>query len=218
MEAVLDEPMVNVHGKPKPKALIPTHLQGRTRKWRVLVGCHIQPDGPIVRDSDGNWVRQDVMYGNVSIEGMEGTAPNGDVFETNVDMGRYNKPGAQKFQLVEDAIPETEAALERRIDEDRRKLEALRAEKASGKTVTESRPIPDGKGPTPDKLAALGINPGGKPTSEQAQASVDRLVNMMRTYDSMSIDELKRHAEAEEIDLGTARSKAEIIDALMAAE
>lgn len=80
-----------------------------------------------------------------------------------------------------------------------------------------------------DELARQGVVPGGivrsptmDPNQQQANPMLDQnnppkpppTVPPMDSFDSMTVDDLKRFAEAEEIDLGKAKTKAEMIKAL----
>jgi hypothetical protein len=129
-------------------------------------------------------------------DGYEQTYVRSEVFEDKLNCLRFNAAvDDRKFELVGTNVPLTKKPP---------------SNTRHGKPITTGKINPD---EVDAEIAAMtgSRSPGKKQAAEKpASAEGD-------TYDSMTIDELKKFAESEEIPLGNAATKAQIIAAIRAA-
>jgi hypothetical protein len=180
----------------------------KTRKYRVLAGQVVMNDPTIPKD-------------NISRYARGKTFGPGDVVESTIDLSR--RYGNNKFQLLpEDDLPESVPDLERRYQEIKQKLDTLRSNAA---IIAAQPPVEDPvpQTPAPAQKPVPVVQPAhtdasswdaqqaDNAASQKASNSLSVQGSDLDTYDAMTLDELKKFAAGEEIELGNAKTKPEII-------
>lgn len=158
-------------------------------RFRLLMGRHIEAK----RDAKGN-----IMHGKPTGQNPKGAKltvsyNRGDVFDSPNDLDlMFNQPGSAKFERVVDAHQEVW---------DRNK-----------ETLAQFTKRMEGK---ESQQPATGTEPETTPVGEAAKAGFNTAFTDL--YGSMTVAELKKHAEEEEIDLRGATKREEILKAIQAA-
>lgn len=154
-------------------------------KFRVLQGLHTDTD-PNASPSKPGFPRKDRTYGP------------GEIISTTQDLiARYNAPGSIKFERVDEyAVDANFNPLHRRPNESPEQYRVRMQELAdaalkSAMDITSSV-TPEGDGEGDEGAKSLSASPE-------------------EVFDSMTREQLIKHAQEEEIDLGGAKSKADIL-------
>lgn len=174
----------------------------KTKKYQVVAGQHIQDDPLGRKNPDGSTVQ--ILY------------PTGSIVETPLDLERLNQYDPQTGQIVSEKF--------RRIHEDQAAAglpstatvwdsaketleEFVARQRATGASPGSSAAAPSASSATtpplpsaePVVLPPNAVPPGVKATEE------------MKTLSMMTVNELRKLAEEQEVDLKGAKSKEDIL-------
>lgn len=204
---------------PRPPYVPPTPLK---MKFQLLAGKHAQaePTGEIDPRTGELAIDRDTRAPQTRITVYDATDPGrtrsaGNIIETHIDLClRYNSSDPnmpRKFARIYDNEMPGEFSSGMAMQPGETKAQyAARLRAQAEQMETEDRLS------NPQQEFQLPTQPGQQPQQKAAQPTYQQ-PDHASTLDAMSLDELKKHAEAEEISIGTAKTREQVLKVLKSA-